>query len=54
MQVYSKCTVCYEDLTESEIEISALVENETHPVCDKCLNEKGTKILEIITKASSK
>ncbi|WP_176397803.1 hypothetical protein [Bacillus cereus] len=49
-EVYSKCTVCYKELTQEDEEFNMQVENLNFPICISCLEETAHKIEKAIKK----
>lgn len=49
-EVYSKCTVCYKDLTQEDTDFNIEVENQNFPICINCLEEAALKIEKAIKK----
>lgn len=49
-QMYSSCTVCYNELSEEDKIINAERDNINFPVCKKCLNEASVDIDKTLKK----
>ena len=50
MNIYSKCTECYDELTDEEIKDNASREIYNYPICQKCLDKGIVELSKIIEK----